>query len=209
MTILASSAEAFTGEATGDFGSDWLDYERCAGLDYTMDQDVDAGIVVVSFDQPEDSLCEGIFGEGCGDRGPVYTVEGLDFSTGDPVLVRITLEDQNGEVFVYDLWSLLEIEPQPPTVSLSSSPRHTVVTVNAQARTQAITSDMAEAFQIQRYLGNEDTAEIWVDWSPFDESSDDHLNIPVPPGLTIGYRIRWRAPDGHVSPWSTWVTIAT
>lgn len=209
MTILASPASAFTGESTGDFGSDWLSYERCGDIDYTLEHDIDSGRVIVRFDRPEEEGCIDIFGVSCGDSGPTYTVEGLDFSDGDPVLIQITLDDGFGNVYVYQVWSLIAIEPESPTLSLVSGPRHVVVDVVPQARTESITEEQAEAFQVQRYIGNEDTAETWVDWTLFAFADDDLYDMPVPPGVTLGYRVRWRAPDGHLSPWSSWATIAT
>ena len=156
----------------------------------------------------------------------VFAARVNNASTTSPTDFLLTFTDVFGNIKELTISILRWVVPKVPTVDLTSysdpptqfgSPLktdyHSVdVTVPFTSSDDTDIKSSVQAYQVQRYTGHEANLYLVRGWSNLDLGSNPDnkaKDFLVLPGITYGYRVRYRGNDGDITAWSPWGTITT
>lgn len=200
---------------------------------FKLIQDEETGIIEVVFEKTEftstckcrivcttdalvfeDSISPNEIGQFCpADTSFKATLVDQIFNTEEPTFLSFLFQDVHGNESTVEVNSLLTVIPRTPLVITKTYDSQSVheVAVPLYSHSFFDLRDIVDQYQVERYEGSPANRQIWVDWTHtrgYGTRERVHWDRAVRPGITYGYRVRFRTAFDNASAWSEWRTIA-
>lgn len=150
----------------------------------------------------------------------LVTLSSQQFSENEPLVYSFTFEDAAGNETSVTGFVILGIVPMRPIALVetgSSGRKNILIGILPFTQSTYDLRDIADQFQVQRYIRNESNAHTFIDWSDLSSGGLQarnpaeriHLDRDIIQGVQYGYRVRFRTSEDDVSEWSAWTTVST
>jgi len=121
---------------------------------------------------------------------------------GDPTNVLVTFLDPVGNKTNFSIESMINVVPHKlSALEQSNPPRIEVALFYMSVNMTRITASKVQ-YQIWKYKGNPDSAEIWKDWS--NENWSTFYDQDIETASEYGYAVRFKGEFGELSEFSDW-----